>query len=312
MAGLKRDSSTPDEPFYLSFLVDALLPRRTEERVLSSRRYVAADGSVTEDPQAASIFVITPSGQLMNTGGYISTAGVEEGELFRVSPEVKAISTRFTVRPNSTLTWENDAFVGGEAIFCLLGDLYVRFDGTAPPGCGKIDLTVTPEDEITLPPTSTLTTSLIASTAATSTISVPTYPPGTSSTTSLFFSSTPDLTLTTTTTPIVMGTTSFDQDHTSSTSVSEEIPPSSTASTSLTSDFPAPTSTGTPNCFDGAGFDGTVNSDYLILCDTELPGSTLDAVPAADLAECIEACNSYVPTSDGICVAVEFDIVSHS
>lgn len=123
-------------------------------------------------------------------------------------------------------------------------------------------------------------------------------------------SSTNNPTLTTTTSSIVVDTTSFSNSYTSSTRIAGESSPSSTTSSASTSDFPAPTSTGTPNCFDGSGFDGTVNSNYLILCDTGLPGSDLDSVPAADIAECIEACNSYVPTLEGICIAVEFDIVS--
>lgn len=107
----------------------------------------------------------------------------------------------------------------------------------------------------------------------------------------------------------MVGTTSAPGQQTMSTTFSDEIPPSTTSS-ATTSDFPAPTSSGTPNCFDGSEFDGTVNSDYLILCDTDLPGSDLDSVPSADIAECIEACNSYVPLGAGVCVAVEFDIVS--
>ena len=72
-----------------------------------------------------------------------------------------------------------------------------------------------------------------------------------------------------------------------------------------------PTTTGDANCFDGSGFDGTVNNNYLILCDTGLPGYDLDAVEAQDLAECIEQCGTYAPSRNGDrCVAVEYDIVS--
>ena len=72
-----------------------------------------------------------------------------------------------------------------------------------------------------------------------------------------------------------------------------------------------PTTTGDPNCFDGSEFDGTINNNYLILCDTSLPGYDLDSVDAQDLAECIEECGSYAPSGNGDrCVAVEYDIVS--
>lgn len=110
----------------------------------------------------------------------------------------------------------------------------------------------------------------------------------------------------------VGGTSSSFAEQIASTTASNESPPPSTTSPTIASDFPAPTTSGTPNCFDGSEFDGTVNDDYLILCDTELPGSDLDSVPAADIAECIDACNSYVPSGEGVCVAVEFDIVSPS
>ena len=72
-----------------------------------------------------------------------------------------------------------------------------------------------------------------------------------------------------------------------------------------------PTTTGDPNCFDSSGFDGTINNNYLILCDTGLPGYDLDAVEAQDLTGCIEQCGAYAPSGNGVrCVAVEYDIVS--
>jgi hypothetical protein len=125
----------------------------------------------------------------MSSGGYISTIGEEDSQLFKVSPELRAISTRFYVRPNDTLTWENDAFVGGEATFCFLGNFFVIFDGTLPPGCARTYLNVIPVDEVDIPPTSTFTTTFVApqsttglsyvtSTATTTTTSVPSYPPG--------------------------------------------------------------------------------------------------------------------------------------
>jgi hypothetical protein len=94
-------------------------------------------------------------------------------------------------------------------------------------------------------------------------------------------------------------------------------PSSTLSSTPVTTVGPTgtgfPESTGEPNCFDGSDFDGTINDNYLILCDTGLQGTDLDMVDAADLAECIEDCSSYVPGAQGDqCVAVEYDIVSHA
>jgi hypothetical protein len=56
-----------------------------------------------------------------------------------------------------------------------------------------------------------------------------------------------------------------------------------------------------------------VNSGYLILCDTALPGYDLTQVNGESLADCIAACNSYVASSSPQqrpCVAVEYDQVS--
>ena len=86
--------------------------------------------------------------------------------------------------------------------------------------------------------------------------------------------------------------------------ISSSLGASSTATISL---FPSPTSTGVPNCYDRSPFDGTVNGGYLILCDTDLPGYDLAPYDGSDIADCISACSSYVPTGAGQCVAVEFD-----
>src|SRR5579871_6239031 len=88
---------------------------------------------------------------------------------------------------------------------------------------------------------------------------------------------------------------------------------STSMSYSITATPSYPTSTGTPNCLDRSPFTGTINAGYLILCDTALPGYDLAQVNGADLADCIAACNSYVPSpfsQQKLCVAVEYDEVS--
>ena len=96
------------------------------------------------------------------------------------------------------------------------------------------------------------------------------------------------------------------------------VPASSTSSvstltsSSVTATTSYPTSTGTPNCLDRSPFTGTINAGYLILCDTALPGYDLAQVNGADLADCMAACNSYVPSLSSQqepCVAVEYDEV---
>jgi hypothetical protein len=85
----------------------------------------------------------------------------------------------------------------------------------------------------------------------------------------------------------------------------------STSPITATTSYPA--SSGTPNCLDRSPFSGTVNGDYLILCDTALPGYDIAQANGASLADCISACNSYVASSSPQqepCVAVEYDQVS--
>jgi hypothetical protein len=76
--------------------------------------------------------------------------------------------------------------------------------------------------------------------------------------------------------------------------------------------FPVPTSTGNPVCNPGSPFDGTVNDNYLILCDTSVAGSDLNVLQASELSDCISKCRSYAPESQKTCVAVEYDSVSRT
>jgi hypothetical protein len=92
-------------------------------------------------------------------------------------------------------------------------------------------------------------------------------------------------------------------------STSSSVQPSTTSTTSP-SGTGYPTTTDDPNCFADNEFDSTVNGNYLILCDTDLPGFDLTATEAMDLQECIAQCGSYAPGGNGDrCVAVEYDIV---
>ena len=92
------------------------------------------------------------------------------------------------------------------------------------------------------------------------------------------------------------------------------VDPYSTSTTSTVgssaSTYPAPTSTGRPVCGGRSQFDGTVNDNYLILCETPLPGFDITTIAAVDLADCIEECSSMRPENGMQCVAVEFNPVS--
>lgn len=304
--------------------------------------YVSADGTLTNDSSLAVDFAINPTGQLEGAGGFISTDGNETSMTFEVSPTPRAISTFFSLVSNDTiarredtlarkvLVWKNEAFVGGEAMFCVFGSiLEVTFGGTSPPGCLEVILGAIPSGDVQPAPTSSsMTTVTPSSTSAGSVILTDTTT--TTSNSPVPTSNSPSWTPTSEpiSASIASQTSSLylspiSSEHGNS-ATSSSMNPSTTmtqgavsysstlasAPSPTSSEYPAPTTTGTPNCYDRSPFDGTVNNDYLILCDTNLPGSDLQRVPASNIAECIDECNSYIPSSQGPCVAVAFDIVS--
>ena len=95
----------------------------------------------------------------------------------------------------------------------------------------------------------------------------------------------------------------------SSTSTTTNVSQLSASMTTSSATGP-PTTTGTPNCFDGTDYDGSVNGGYLIQCETNLTGSNFMTVDASGLAECIADCSAAEPQPSGSCVAVVYDIVS--
>ncbi|KAL6240831.1 hypothetical protein RBB50_012246 [Rhinocladiella similis] len=304
--------------------------------------YVSADGTLTNDSSLAVDFAINPTGQLEGAGGFISTDGNETSMTFEVSPTPRAISTFFSLVSNDTiarredtlarkvLVWKNEAFVGGEAMFCVFGSiLEVTFGGTSPPGCLEVILGAIPSGDVQPAPTSSsMTTVTPSSTSAGSVILTDTTT--TTSNSPVPTSNSPSWTPTSEpiSASIASQTSSLylspiSSEHGNS-ATSSSMNPSTTmtqgavsysstlasAPSPTSSEYPAPTTTGTPNCYDRSPFDGTVNNDYLILCDTNLPGSDLQRVPASNIAECIDECNSYIPSSQGPCVAVAFDILA--
>ncbi len=241
------------------------------------------------------------------------------------------------------LVWRNRAFIGGEAIFCIFGSiLEVAFGGEAPAGCVEVVLGAIPVSS--LPSTSSTTTAsqssmttgsgvftntitstiLVIPTTTVSFLSHTTEPSQLSSdvghmSSSLFSPSSPSYGSFTTspvvssgaaTSRVIQTTNMGSTLSPASSSSPSSNRPSSAPMSSTTPGYPAPTTTGTPNCYDRSPYDGTVNDDYLILCDTDLSGYDLERVAASNIAECIDQCNSYIPSSQGPCVAVAFDIVS--
>ncbi|EHY58324.1 hypothetical protein HRR83_007313 [Exophiala dermatitidis] len=274
--------------------------------------YVAPDGTISTDPRLAVPFTITPSGQLISGNGYVSTSGEVPSQRFEVSPVLAELATVFSISTNNTLVWMNDAFAGRQAIFCAFGSVVqVIFNGIAPAGCTVTQVNVVPSAAVT--PSSMSSMSMTRS----SSLDVGTgsgQMPTTTSTvlaTSMTSVSNSLAASTSVSSNSMTGTSSFAHSSTTRASMyssqGQQVP-SSTPTTTTALSFP--TTTGVPNCFDRSPFDGTINDNYLVLCDTELPGYDLEAVPANDIADCIDACNAYGPGSEGPCIAVEFDILA--
>ena len=246
----------------------------------------------------------------MGGGGYISTSGTVNTQRFAVNSTLGSISTFFSVVNNNTLRrrdvsfsggillWQNDNFVGHQAIFSTFGStVQVSFDGQPPAGSEVVTLDAIPVgDVVSSSGTSGSTGSMNMSTSGyTSAPSGPTTRPNSISSGTRTMT-TPSIGISGTATSLPMGS-----------------PPiyGSSTSASISSTVSAyPTSTGPPSCDDRSAYDGTVDDGYLILCDTDLPGNDLLSVPASDLADCIGACNAYVTTSEEICVAITYNSVS--
>jgi hypothetical protein len=248
----------------------------------------------------------------MSSGQYVSTPGDVDSEVFKTSSATRnkkralQIFTTFTVDNTGALSWINGAFTGSQAIFCVAGNrMLIVFNGSPSSNCQVVGLVAVTVITTNSPASST--TSELQSSASQSappkggTVSSSTAePPPKSAPFSSGASGSappPNVPDTSTTAVVMVG---------SSTSTSD----SGAETTSATSTaYPAPTTTGTPSCYDRSPYDGTVNDNYLILCDTDLPGIDLDKVSAANIADCIDQCSSYTTSSGAQCVAAEFDTV---
>lgn len=114
-------------------------------------------GPLTDNPSMISF--VQPNGSLVQGCGKQLMLTIRDGQLFselgvysvseNVSsqvfiahpPPVQAISTMFSFDSGS-LTWSNDNFTGGSALFCdYNGMIIATFDGLYPEGCTAIGLT---------------------------------------------------------------------------------------------------------------------------------------------------------------------------
>ncbi|KAF7507284.1 hypothetical protein GJ744_010718 [Endocarpon pusillum] len=139
--------------------------------------YITANGSTTADCSAGAPFTLT-NGQLSSNGHLVSTTGLVPFSSLAVSPSVGSISTTFLMVNGSNLAWNNTAFAGGHALFCMMGDaVEAVFNGQLPAGCAQVYIGHVPVSSCpTFNPSSyvtPLTASFTSSGIATPTASVP-------------------------------------------------------------------------------------------------------------------------------------------
>jgi hypothetical protein len=100
--------------------------------------YISANGNTTGDCNAAAPFIVS-SGQLSSNGRWVSTTGLVPHSPLAVSSYIAAISTTFSVMNGSTLAWNNTAFTGGHALFCVMENtVEAAYNGQLPAGCAQV------------------------------------------------------------------------------------------------------------------------------------------------------------------------------
>ena len=81
------------------------------------------------------------NGQLSSNGQLVSATGLVPYSPLGFSSYVAAVSTTFSVVNGSTLVWENAAFTGGYAIFCVMDNtVEAVYSGQLPAGCAQVSV----------------------------------------------------------------------------------------------------------------------------------------------------------------------------
>lgn len=102
--------------------------------------YISANGNTTVDCGAAAPFVVR-NGQLSSNGYFVSTTGLVPSSPLAVSSYVASISTTFSIMNGNSLAWNNTAFTGGHAIFCVANHMVEAvYNGLLPAGCAQASI----------------------------------------------------------------------------------------------------------------------------------------------------------------------------
>ncbi|KUJ23721.1 uncharacterized protein LY89DRAFT_744173 [Mollisia scopiformis] len=99
----------------------------------SSNTYLVPKSPFGELICDSSITFTLESGQLSTSnGGHLSTTNGATWMAFQALSSILAINTEFTIDRNRYLVWLNDAFVGGQALFCeeQSGQIDILFQGS--------------------------------------------------------------------------------------------------------------------------------------------------------------------------------------
>ena len=103
----------------------------------ASMQYVGSGGYGTDNKNTAILWTVI-NGQLVSLteGGYLSFSSGHSNPL-APSPRVQSIFSNFAVESDGTLTWSNSEFSQGSAKFCQqqYDGLIVSYSGATPPGC---------------------------------------------------------------------------------------------------------------------------------------------------------------------------------
>jgi hypothetical protein len=127
--------------------------------------FVGAGGKSTTDCRTAAPFTVS-DGRISSNGQFVSTTGLVPYSPFTVSSSLAAISTTFSVMNSSYIAWNNSAFTGGQALFCVMGTtVEAVYNGQLPAGCAQVNLAYVPTRSCPIynpsssvqPPTASLT-----------------------------------------------------------------------------------------------------------------------------------------------------------
>ena len=106
--------------------------------------YISSNGNTTADCSAAAPFVVN-NGQLSSNGYFVSTTGLVPSSPLAVSSYVASISTTFSIMNGNSLAWNNTAFTGGHAIFCVTDHMVEAvYNGLLPAGCAQVSIGYVP------------------------------------------------------------------------------------------------------------------------------------------------------------------------